>query len=463
MNVQVSQLIEEQAVRDRFRAGVFERSTFETTCFELPVTREIPRELNGRYLRLGPNMVMPTNPLDYHWWAGDGMMHGVHLSQGRANWYRSRFMRTSQVTQAFGLPPATTPVGRTLGTANTGPIVFRGQTYATQEAGAIPLRLSDELDSLEGCDFGGGLTGAFSGHCKTDPRTGELIAAVYDGKAWFTQKRKPHLLVISPMGNVLRETPLEIEQATMLHDCWITKNFAVIADLPIRVAPELVGVSPAPLTWDSTMASRIGLIDRRDPTAPQRWFDVKPCAVFHTLNGYEEGQKVILEAFRFERRFDRAESGYGEPPAFLYRWTLDLNTGEVDERFLDDRPGELGVIDLRRLGSNYRYGYWLGYQDESNNQYDAAFDTICKVDRETGKITRASAPTGRMYGEPFFVPRSTDSVEDDGWLIAFRYRHDGGPTDLMILSAQDIQAEPVALVHLPVRVPLGFHGWWAPD
>jgi carotenoid cleavage dioxygenase-like enzyme len=469
MDVQVSRVIDDQAVRDSYRTGVYERATFETNSFELPVTGELPRELTGRYLRLGPNPVTSSDPAKYHWWLGDGMMHAVHLIAGRADWYRSRFMRTAQVAEAFGLPSAPTPAGRSVNTANTGPLVFRGETYATQEAGAIPLRLSGELESLEGFDFNGGLTGAFSGHCKLDPRTGELVAVVYDVMAWITQKRKPHLLVISPEGKVVREAPLEVEQVTMMHDCWITERFAAAFDLPVRIAPELAAEMPAPFTWDAALPSRIGLIDRRDPAAPQRWFNVKPCAIFHTLNGYEENGKVVLEAIRFERLFDRDKIGFGgDSPGLLHRWTLDLETGHCEEQSLDDCPGELPVVDPRRLGSAYRYGYWLRYDPRdhdkrSHRQLAFSWDTVCKLDRKTGKITRAPAPEGRVYGELLFVPRSADSDEDDGWLMGFRYRLDGGPTDLVILTAQDIAAEPVAVVHLPVRVPMGFHGWWDPD
>ena len=36
-------------------------------------------------------------------------------------------------------------------------------------------------------------------------------------------------------------------------------------------------------------------------------------------------------------------------------------------------------------------------------------------------------------------------------------------SDLVILHAQDFTGEPVATVHLPQRVPFGFHGNWVPD
>ena len=36
-------------------------------------------------------------------------------------------------------------------------------------------------------------------------------------------------------------------------------------------------------------------------------------------------------------------------------------------------------------------------------------------------------------------------------------------TDLVILDAADIAKPPVASVHIPHRVPPGFHGNWLPD
>ena len=35
--------------------------------------------------------------------------------------------------------------------------------------------------------------------------------------------------------------------------------------------------------------------------------------------------------------------------------------------------------------------------------------------------------------------------------------------ELVIIDASDVTAEPVARVHLPVRVPAGFHGSWIAD
>ena len=461
--------IDDQAVRDSYLTGVYERTTNETTAFDLPVSGALPPELEGRYLRLGPNPVGAIDPASFDWLAGHGMMHGVHITNGRAGWYRNRYMRTPENARDLGLEQVPLPAERQLGPSNTSPLVHRGRTYATMEGGSLPILLTNELESIEAYDFEGTLKGGFSGHCKLDPQTGELVAVVYDVMGWVMGKRMPHLLVIDADGRVVREQPFEIDKLTLMHDCWITERYLVVYDLPVRIAIEALGVSNELFTWDPTLPSRIGLIDRRGPAAPPKWFDIEPCAIFHTLNGYEEGAKVILEGFRFDRLFDQDKvSGVGDSPSYLHRWTLDLDTGRSTEESLDDEPGELPMVDPRRLGRYNRYSYWLGFELGEHNkagyrQLAWTFDTICKQDRTTGEIMRIPAPDGCAYGELSFVPRAPDSDEDDGWLVGFRYRLDGGLTDLVVLPSQALASGPIAEVHLPVRVPMGFHGSWAPE
>ena len=36
-------------------------------------------------------------------------------------------------------------------------------------------------------------------------------------------------------------------------------------------------------------------------------------------------------------------------------------------------------------------------------------------------------------------------------------------SDVVILEAQVFAGEPIATIRLPVRVPFGFHGGWAPE
>lgn len=76
----------------------------EVTATDLPVTGRIPEHLDGRYLRNGPNPVAEVDPATYHWFTGDAMVHGVALRDGKARWYRNRWVRTPAVCAALGEP-----------------------------------------------------------------------------------------------------------------------------------------------------------------------------------------------------------------------------------------------------------------------------------------------------------------------------------------------------------------------
>lgn len=74
-------------------SGRFAPVTEEVDEAELSVTGSLPAELDGVFLRNGPNpRFTPIGsylyPID-----GDGMLHGVWISGGRAR-YRNRFVRT---------------------------------------------------------------------------------------------------------------------------------------------------------------------------------------------------------------------------------------------------------------------------------------------------------------------------------------------------------------------------------
>ena len=121
----------------------------EVTALDLMVTGELPVELNGRWLRNGPNPIGDVDPASHHWFRGDGMVHGVRLREGAAEWYRNRWVRSDTVTDALGedqvgaTPTATRGFG-----PNTSVGGFAGTTWALVEAGATPMTLTYDLDTI---------------------------------------------------------------------------------------------------------------------------------------------------------------------------------------------------------------------------------------------------------------------------------------------------------------------------
>src|SRR5271165_5162717 len=133
---------------NRFLEGPFAPVTEEVTAFDLPVTGRIPSELNGRFFRNGPNP-MVVDDSNYHWFMGAGMLHGVRLRDGQAEWYRNRWVRSQSVAESLGETWPAGPVHAGMDfAANTHVISHAGRTLATVEAGPLPYEVSLELDTV---------------------------------------------------------------------------------------------------------------------------------------------------------------------------------------------------------------------------------------------------------------------------------------------------------------------------
>ena len=108
-----------------------------------------------------------------HWFFGDGMVHGVRLDGGKAEWYRNRFVQTTKLEKGLEATDPEAMFDPTASAANTHVLAHAGRIWALEE-GHLPYELSPELDTLGYDDFGGKLTTAFTAHPKLCPETGEL-------------------------------------------------------------------------------------------------------------------------------------------------------------------------------------------------------------------------------------------------------------------------------------------------
>ena len=63
-----------------YLAGNFAPVSEEVTAFDLTVTGTIPDELQGRFLRNGPNPRAVPDMEKHHWFFGEGMVHGGFAS-----------------------------------------------------------------------------------------------------------------------------------------------------------------------------------------------------------------------------------------------------------------------------------------------------------------------------------------------------------------------------------------------
>lgn len=435
------------------QSGNFAPVKSETTAVELRTRGRIPLELEGRALRIGPSPIAARDPGLYHWFTGTGLVHGIRLRGGRAEWYRSRFTLSADAVQSLAKPAIAGP-GGDVRSVNTNVMSVGGRLYAVVEAGASPIELDYELNSIERSDLGGTLEGGFTAHPKADPSTGELVAITYDPS-------RPTLryIVVDKTGRAETRADIPTPHRPMVHDVGFTKNFIVVLDLPVVFQPQRHPGHIFPYFWNSERAARVGLLPRDGDLSRLAWFELPACFVFHIINAYEtDDEKVIVDVVRHPRSFDRHPLWPDEGSPHLARWTLDRRRGILSERMLDERPGEFPRINDRHAGQPYRYAYtahWWGDRLSTAPAY--------KHDLVQGRTEVHDFGKGCATMEPMFVEREGSTAEDDGYVLCVVYNAERNASELVILSTQDFTGEPLAVVELPVRVPFGFHGGWIPD
>src|SRR4029078_9644373 len=131
------------------------------------VTGTIPAHLDGRYVRNGPNPLAPPAPSTYHWFRADGMVHGVRLRDGRAEWCRNRWVRSGAVADALGESRRPgDPHGEMDFSADTNVCGRAESLLAIVEGGSRPSELDLDLETVRVCDFDGTLPGGYTAHPK---------------------------------------------------------------------------------------------------------------------------------------------------------------------------------------------------------------------------------------------------------------------------------------------------------
>lgn len=431
----------------------------EVTAFDLPVEGELPAELEGRYVRNGPNPVGEVDPATHHWFIGDGMVHGVRLGGGRAHWYRNRYVGSARLSELRGEPDIPgRNWNRSPGGPNTNVGGFAGTTWAMVEAGGCPVELSYELDTIGRNDFFGTLPGAFTAHPKFDPDTGELHAMAYAWAEWLDHVQ---YVVVGPDGRVSRTLDIPLPGMTMLHDVSLTRRYVVVYDQPCTVDLDVALAGRFPFRWDPDYGNRVGLLPRDGGVDDIVWIEVPIGYAFHPMNAYDADGRVVIDLCTYDSMFDRDPLGpFGEPTLpRLERWVLDPATRTASITVVDETANEFP----RHRGSLTTKPYRFGYTASISADPAEGWPTL-KHDLTTGERRAFDHGPGRAAGEPVFVPRRDGTGEDDGWIITFVHDLGKESAELVALDAQEFDRRGyVARVMLPQRVPFGFHGNWISD
>lgn len=441
----------------------------ECVATDLPIDGELPRALNGTLFRNGPNPQFPEAA--QHWFAGDGMVHAFSLSDGHAS-YRNAWVQTAKwkaerraghpLVSGYTARPGPGGSFADEGAANTN-VIWHAERLLALEEGHLPIELDRATLATRGAqNLGGDLRGPFTAHPKVDPITGELVFFGFSVDGELTQGMNFGML--DRVGRVARFEHFEAPYCSMVRDFAVTRRHVVFPVLPLAgsIARQLRGGPP--FAWEPELGGYIGLLLREQGAASLRWFRTEPCFVFHVLNAWDDGARIIVDVMQYDEPplFPHHDGTLRQPApeAHLVRWTInpDAGTGVIRRTVLDDTAGEFPRIDDRRSGLRHRFGAIAG-----RSHVGGGLDSLVWLDLAQGARSRFTLPEGDGFSEPVFVPRSEDAVEGDGWLLATVWRAVENRSDVAVFDTTDLKMGPIATIRLSHRVPAGFHGNWVAD
>lgn len=450
--------------------GNFRPVTDERTEHDLSIEGTLPDELNGVFVQSGPNpRFAPLGP--YHLFDGDGMLHAVRLSAGRAS-YRNRYVRTRDwlAEDRAGCPlrgglmcapdagslAGSAPIFKQ--TANTATVVHHQRALALGEFGP-PYRIAlPDLETIGPYAIGRYPHLAFTAHPKIDPHTGELLYIR------SRPTRRPHILygVLNRHGHLEHETVIDTSRASLMHDFGMSSGYTVLIDQPLCFDLARARAGVAPWVCDLSQPLRFGVLTRYADGRDIRWLETSPCLITHTVNVHQDEAELVLLAVRYDRQpgflcFDpavTADQRVPEAPPFLHEWRINLRTGGIRDRRVNRRPLEYPRVNDAFLGHRVRYIYLVATFPRSGLvKYDCASETS----------TIRVHDRGCQGGEAAFVPRHGARAEDEGYLLTFVWDRVANRSALVVLDAHDLDAPPLARVQIPARVPFGFHTTFVPQ
>ena len=462
--------------RNPYLEGIFAPVKAETSATDLPVIGRLPDDLAGMFIRNGSNPRF--SPIGrYHWFDGDGMVHGLQFEGGRAS-YRNRYVRTEALAaeeaagQALSKGILESPDFRRKGgpfkdTANTDLTFHDGKLLALWWLGGACYEIAlPSLDTVGIRDFkdasGAGLRKGLSAHPKIDPKTGEMM--FFDHSI-----TPPHLTygVISATGQIVNKIDVDLPGARLQHDMAITEHHSILFDFPLLWDPELLARGKTRVRFNRDLPARFGILPRMGKASDIRWFEASSCYMYHSINAWESGDEIILVGCRIENPLPGPENRSKPLPRldilelepYLHEWRFNLVTGAVTERKLDDVMTEFPRMNNEVLGrpSHYSYNPRIAPAEE------LLYDGVIKYDTDSGAKWEFVYGEGRYGGETTFAPARGAKSEDDGYVLTFLHDLKEDRSELLVFDAKAVSDGPVARVLLPSRVPAGYHSWWVDE
>ncbi|MDB5932424.1 MAG: carotenoid oxygenase family protein [Polaromonas sp.] len=441
-----------------YLSGFYKPTQVESTSLGLKVRGNIPAELSGRYFRNGHNPKAGAKPA--FWFAGDGMVFGVRIRNGKAEWYRNRWVDTPALHGAPLFRPDRS-IDFAASAAATSIVAHAGRILALQEVN-FPYEMTPELETVGAYTFGGALKSNMTAHPKIDPQTGEMLF-------FGASPVPPHLVFhqVDRHGQLAHSEIIEGAGPSVMHDFMITKNYVIFFDTSVTFNPR--ASLPFPYAWNPKYQAKIGLLPRDRSKGPVRWIPMDPFYTFHQSNAWEDASgRIVVQGTQWDQAawehtsmWINSVAGHGQWPGkgmHMAQWTIDPVQATASVKVVDDLSTDFPTINAALLTSASRYTYAVAFPNTKLKQ-----PALVKYDSRTGQRQVREFPSGQMPSEPNFAAAAGATGEDNGWILSLVSDLASQRGHLLILDAHDIRKPPVAVIDIPDWVSAGVHGAWISD
>lgn len=433
---------------------------------DLNVIGELPKWLNGVYMRNGPNPHFPSDNLTFPY-DGDGMIHALYFEKSGVS-YRNKWVATDELKaerkagQAIwkGLAKPSFPSSKfckeydapftpVKNTANTS-IVAHGDHILALYEGGKPYKITADLETVGEFDYNGQIKGMMA-HPKIDPISGDMHF-LQTGMVQFPFMR---YYVVNKKGEVLKDIPIYTKGTVVVHDMILTPNYVVFFWCPMKLSIIKTFTSNNPLEWKPKKGTKIAILPRNGRSKDISWTTMNPFFVWHTMNGFEQNGNIVLDYIKHNHNDDGSTAGVPH----LQRTVIHPKKGIVSDNLLNDSFMEFPNINHRFTGQKYRFGYAAKVKDSKVSTF-AHFTELVQYDFEKSTYKTHFLPKSYTVGEPTFVPHPYKKEEIEGVVVAFAHDSETDTSKLIIIEPLHFDKAPLAIVDLPFRVPNGFHGDW---
>ena len=459
-------------LKDNFEP-VFEEKTIivENKCSKM-------RKLEGFFGQIGSNPKYISEEDQYHWFDGNGMIHGVFFNNTNIV-YRNHWVRTTRYNvedhfkrkiylylgELKGLKGMMKIIASELlfvldlipkvqGRANTAFLNWNNKVYSLQE-GDLPYEVNIDFENKNIETIGQlkleNIT-SVTAHPEVDNLSKELYLYGYNtddlSKGIFYNN------VFDDKFNLLKRKNYSMINNCMIHDISQTENYLVIPDLPLNFDIKNIINNKLPLQFDKNSTSRIGLLDKR--TDKMEWFIFdNNFYIFHFVKSFEIDNKIIIYACVFDEVYmedfvDLHDEKYVRGNPALKKIIIDKetkNTEIIDNVFLNDKT---------ILGFPYYIEFPIESED-GKTLYGSVFDRntaqiigIIKIDIDEFET---NIPNFMLLEDKYICSEpKVVKIEEKEYLLAFTY-----DKNTSYISLFDIDNKKTHSINLNTRIPPGFH------